>query len=128
MIRLARWIRHFSKFGVPLLFLFFIGGAIIDAEHRWPAAAAALDDYPSERAVLVGFNYRFAGSDWERSSSYVLFPSLRKITVSAASRTTPKSVESSFGMPGLLLVLAYIVGGIALSAWYWTRGVGRPPP
>jgi hypothetical protein len=128
MNRLARWIRHFSKFGVPLLFLFFIGGAIIDAEYRWPAAAAALDDYPSERAVLVGFNYRSAGSDWERSSSYVLFPSLRKITVSATSHTARKSVESSFGMTGLLLVLAYIVVGIALSAWYWTRGVGRSQP
>jgi hypothetical protein len=128
MNRLARLIRHFSKFGVPLLFLFFLGSAIIDAEHRWPAAAAALDDYPSERAVLVGFNYRFAGSDWERSSSYVLFPSLRKITVSATNRTAPKSVESSFGMARVLLVLAYIAGGIALSAWYWTRAVGGPLP
>ena len=128
MNRIAQWFRHFSKFGVPLLFLLFIGSAIIDAEHRWPAAAAALGDYPSERAVLVGFNYRFAGSDWERSSSYVLVPSLRMITVSASSRTAPKSTESSFGIPGLLFMLAWIVGGIALSAWYWTRGVGRPRP
>jgi hypothetical protein len=128
MKRIARWVRHFSKFGVPLLFLLFIGSAIIDAEHRWPTAAAALGDYPSERAILVGFNYRFAGSDWERSSSYVLFPSLRMITVSATSRTAPKSAEYSFGMSGLLFVLAWIAGGIALSAWYWTRGTGRSPP
>ena len=128
MNRIARWFRHFSRFGVPLLFILFIGSGIIDAEHRWPAAAAALSDYPSEWAVLVSFNYRFAGSDWERSSSYVLFPSLRKITVSATSRTAPKSAESSFGMSGLLFTLTWIVGGIVLSAWYWTRGVGRPRP
>jgi hypothetical protein len=37
---------------VPLLFLVFVCSAILDAEHRWPAAAAALGDYPSERATL----------------------------------------------------------------------------
>jgi hypothetical protein len=125
MARIARWFRNLCKFGVPLLVVLFIGSAIVDDLHRWSLAAAALRNYPADFAVLVGFNYRDAGSDWERSASYVLFPSLREITVNASSRSEPKVAESSFGLIGIIVTLAWLLGAIALSVWYWIRRPGR---
>jgi hypothetical protein len=125
MSQVAHWLPRFFKFGVPLLLVIFVGSAIYDSLDRWPIAESALRSYPGESAILTGLTYSFAGSEWKRSASYILFPSLREITIKATSRSGPNVTESSFGLFGMFCVLAWTAGTSALSVWYWVRSTGR---
>jgi hypothetical protein len=119
---LSRWFRALLKFGVPLVACVLMIASLSDHVDRWPVAATALGKYPDQTPVLIGFSYRFAGSSWRRSASYLLVPSFRGITVSASSSAQP-TIETS-SVVGSLLWFGACLGA---SAWLWLRSPAAPP-
>ena len=126
--RLAQWFRILCKFGVPLVLAILLGSMFMDRLHRWPAAASALNEYPGQTAILVGFRYKFVGDNPVRSATYVLLPSLRSIKITRSNTAPTQVSESTYGVFGIITTLFWLALAVGLSAWHWLRTRGTAPP
>jgi hypothetical protein len=124
--RLGPWFRILCKFGIPLILAILVGSLLMDRLNRWPVAESVLTKYPDQSAVMVGFHYRFAGDDWTRSATYLLFPSRRSITITVINGAAPLVTESPYGLFGVAMTLFWIAVAVGLSLWHWRRTPAAP--
>jgi hypothetical protein len=126
--RFAQWFRFLCKFGIPFILAFLAVGMLTDRINRWPVAASVLSKYPDQTATLIAFRYRFAGDDWTRSATYILFPSLRSIEITVSNGARPLIRESPYGLFGAATTLFWIAVAVGLSAWHWRHTPDAAPP
>ncbi len=129
MAHISQLVRSVFQYGVPVLVIVWAIAIVVDVIRPWPTATNALKEYPDQTAVLVGFRYHFADSEWSRSATYVLFPSVlstpRTLTVRDSSTTDPEVRVSSTGLLPFLFGLLLAIG---VSAWLWVRSRANAPP
>ena len=126
--RFAPWFRFLCKFGIPLILTFQVGTILTDRINRWPVAASALSNYPDQTATLIAFRYRFAGDDWTRSATYILFPSLRSIEITVSNGAQPLARESPYGLFGAAMTLFWMAVAVGVSVWHWRHSPDTAPP
>jgi hypothetical protein len=122
-LRLLFWL---FKFSFPLSAVSYPLVALFGLFNHWHPATEALESYPGQAPIMVGFSYRSrqssAGSTTITSRSYALWPSLLRdpkvITIRQVDELAPVVSKSD---NGFIYIAVWYVISIFGTWWFWFR-------
>jgi len=124
-VQITKTIRFAFKYGVPIIVALLVVLAVFDANNRWSVAQKELQNFPSQKAILVGMGFSYRGDISERSQIYQLLPGSgsppRVLRISLRSDSGVHTKVESEGYLSFSPQLLSALATLAVVAYIWSK-------